>query len=583
MACPPTPSRNRILCAALTACVIWCGCSEESVELFVDVRTDLLPAIEFHAVRTEVFDRFPQTEDEALDARRRVVTAERGDPFIDGVRAAELGQLEKGVYHVRVRLLDRAGVPILQRIATVTLRTTSVVTITLSRDCRDVVCPAEDPVATECSGGICVDPRCTEETPELCPPPACESAADCPAPMASCVDPRCEAGVCLELSQDTRCMPGSFCDPDLGCFPGPRPCIPACSATTWRDAEPETVGNNFARGAMTACARPDGAEARFRRFDVDGALVADRVLAIDSADAGSLDDIVQLVCLPEGGAVFTFRDATSVASLVALDDSGNTLHGPLPVSDDATASSAPMGMDRLGSELYVFFVQRSGDGGAQAFGRRFDQTLTPLGPSVLVAPTGAQQLGADVVARESDVGVIFSDGSRVLFGSLAGDLPGLVVDLGPSSPFMALAWANGSTAACWTAPDDMGTQTICAVMDDDLGVLDMDVLARSGASDGPSFGLVADGCAFHAVTYCRSLISSCSSGGSHHRRATTDAAWTATSLPARAEHEDTVIGWLPQSAETLLHGSDLWHFGLSRSNGGGTTQLHDLRFACEGP
>jgi len=55
--------------------------------------------------------------------------------------------------------------------------------------------------------------------------------------------------------------------------------------------------------------------------------------------------------------------------------------------------------------------------------------------------------------------------------------------------------------------------------------------------------------------------------------------WTRTSLPSRSRRE-TILGRLPLSAELLRVGADLWHFGLGRSNGSGTMQLHDLRMSC---
>lgn len=92
------------------------------------------------------------------------------------------------------------------------------VTVVITRDCKGVMCPeASAPRATACLGGECVDPRCSPETPEFCPPPRCALASDCDPPAVACAGSRCEDGTCLVAPDDGRCAAGEICDPDLGC------------------------------------------------------------------------------------------------------------------------------------------------------------------------------------------------------------------------------------------------------------------------------------------------------------------------------------------------------------------------------
>jgi alpha-tubulin suppressor-like RCC1 family protein len=203
--------------AALLSWVALSACTPGPVELFIDLKTDLVPGVEMTRTRVELFEHLPAAEEEAPEQWRRVRKAMRGEPFIDGIRAAELSGLSPGTYHVRARLLDAAHEPVLQRIATITLRDTSVFTITLTRDCRGVTCPQDDPVLTACLGGLCNDPRCTEESPEYCIP----TCTDVCMPGAPCTSARCEGGVCLHAESPGACEASEWCNPDVGCEPLP--------------------------------------------------------------------------------------------------------------------------------------------------------------------------------------------------------------------------------------------------------------------------------------------------------------------------------------------------------------------------
>lgn len=179
--------------------------------LIVDLKTDVVARYEFAFARVELIDPADQAVLRAIDHP----AADRD--YVSGVRVAELLDLEPGIYTVRVALLTTDARLVVDRRIRVDLRSSLVVTAVLTRDCRGVSCPAGgDPSLTECVGALCVDPRCSPETPERCASPACQTDEDCAA-GAACATPRCEAGTCLYESRDGVCQAGQWCDPTAGC------------------------------------------------------------------------------------------------------------------------------------------------------------------------------------------------------------------------------------------------------------------------------------------------------------------------------------------------------------------------------
>jgi hypothetical protein len=184
------------------------ACSNTS-ELAVDLRTDLVPGLEFDAVRTEL--------DGVLAPLH---PARPEDASARSWRVAEFADVTMGTHDVRVQVLY-AGVPVLTRRVVVRLDGSLVVTVVLTRDCRGVVCPGDGgPTETECLSGECGDPMCSPETPERCPAPECDEDADCAASV-DCVTARCEEGTCLQRAEPDACPPEEICAPDAGCVPRP--------------------------------------------------------------------------------------------------------------------------------------------------------------------------------------------------------------------------------------------------------------------------------------------------------------------------------------------------------------------------
>ena len=104
------------------------------------------------------------------------------------------------------------------------MRSSTIATVVLTRDCRGVDCSMED-AASSCLGGRCSDPRCTPETPEFCSA-ECAADGDCPT-LSECSTPHCQDGLCLYRVEDARCGALERCDIELGCLSRPD----ACDAT----------------------------------------------------------------------------------------------------------------------------------------------------------------------------------------------------------------------------------------------------------------------------------------------------------------------------------------------------------------
>jgi hypothetical protein len=203
----------RLLASALA---VSAGCTG-SDDLFVDVRTDLLAGPDFDRVRVELLDSRPGAGPE-IGARIAESAAGPGDPFESGVRAAEYGGVEARTYALRVELREGPRA-IAAALSLVRVTGDTTVLVTITRDCRDLLCPGpgdgED--AVSCLGGRCVTPECAGGDPATCPPAECAVASGC-SPPALCARAECTtAGICFDVPDHERCAAGELCDPDRGC------------------------------------------------------------------------------------------------------------------------------------------------------------------------------------------------------------------------------------------------------------------------------------------------------------------------------------------------------------------------------
>ena len=143
--------------------------------------------------------------------------------YLAGVEVARFEDVSSGLVRFDVQLV-RDGEVVIERQVTADVRGRTGVTVLVTRDCRFVACPVDggDPVATTCVGGRCVDPGCTDETPELCAT-VCEDSTACPA-FDACAEAVCQGVACVAEPRPGACPAGMVCDPERGCVD------PACGS-----------------------------------------------------------------------------------------------------------------------------------------------------------------------------------------------------------------------------------------------------------------------------------------------------------------------------------------------------------------
>ena len=183
-------------------CVLLLSCGDGGLELFVDLKTDLVADVEFRDVQVLLLDTGTFQEAPAI----------AGFPFDEGQRVAEFEGLGRNPTRgVRVVLLDGERRTVAEREVVVQHTASRSITVLVTRDCRDVTCPEGD----TCYGGRCVDPGCVDGTEPECPMPECEVALDCEG-MNACSMARCEDTVCVYVPNGS-CAVDEYCDPEVGC------------------------------------------------------------------------------------------------------------------------------------------------------------------------------------------------------------------------------------------------------------------------------------------------------------------------------------------------------------------------------
>jgi len=194
------PERGYRAGLALLAGIFATACGD-SQYLAVDLRTDYAAGVEYDEVEVSV---------DGLTRARIPARTDAGDrPH----RVFERDDLAPGVHALEVSL--RLGAT---RIATrrvqFSLRGSRVVSVVITRDCREVGCPGTG--ATECLGGRCVAPECTTLGEPGCSEAECSTGADCTASVA-CAAGACVEGACLEVPAPDACGASMVCVPERGC------------------------------------------------------------------------------------------------------------------------------------------------------------------------------------------------------------------------------------------------------------------------------------------------------------------------------------------------------------------------------
>jgi len=286
---------------ALLSILLLLGCTEDRVELIVDLRTDFVPGHEFGRVVTQLeMDGTAILEPEEVEV-------DENFPALDGSRIAEYADLKEGTYRLMVRLLDQQDEIIVERPVELELRKSFAVTVLITRDCRGVVC--DDPERAACLGGLCVPATCTPETDADCDPPACVAHGDCGPPGGVCGNPVCISGSCFLPTGD--CPDGEYCEPLVGC----------------RGTPP---------GTLTEAGPLLGAEGDDSALDV--AILQDGQIAVVGWFEGRT---------PEG------QDAMGRDGFVTSISEGVTPSGVIPISGDGTQVATSVAVDFVNDEVYV--------------------------------------------------------------------------------------------------------------------------------------------------------------------------------------------------------------------------------------
>lgn len=174
------------------------SCSDSGGELRIDLRTDWVPLQDFVSVRTRPVDTRIESLEQRVDA---------SSDFVIGERIASYEGLSRGQTQFVIELLRDDGSVLAGRPLSVQVARSVGVTVQMTRDCVDVECPLAGDSLVACVAEMCVDPGCTPETPELCPPAEC-SEEGCP------INDGCRSAACIEgVCFDTDCQQEP-CDAD---------------------------------------------------------------------------------------------------------------------------------------------------------------------------------------------------------------------------------------------------------------------------------------------------------------------------------------------------------------------------------
>lgn len=205
--------------------LVWCGfvfaaCGgEEGVDIEVRVISELVPEREVGTVTVALFSGLANTSTTSLGTTQRPLMY--GEPLARGLWVTSFRGVAKGTYTLWVTLERQNGEKLAQRPLTVTVTEDASYTVALTADCARAECPSPGGSAAfiACLAGECVDPRCTPETPEFCPPELdlfCNTDTDC-MPRTACALSTCVDGLCIDQALSSECGEGEFCSSLSGC------------------------------------------------------------------------------------------------------------------------------------------------------------------------------------------------------------------------------------------------------------------------------------------------------------------------------------------------------------------------------
>jgi hypothetical protein len=258
-----TSSPRLLPAAALVCALVAAGCAP-SVEVSVQVLTDLAPASEF--------DRITLDRGGVEVVGRSVAASERFDrPYV----LAELTDVSPGSNLRLTVSLRRGGAAVLTRSLETRVDASRVLLFVLSSACRGVTCPPPgEPSATECEDGVCVEASCQGNA---CSPDAgrldahdADPRLDAPAPGDAGVPDPEDTAVSPDAASDASFDAGGWVD-----------------ATDVMDAgsDAATPSDAFSADAPGTCTgRPAGFVCRAARGPCDVAEVCDGTAAVCPRD-----------------------------------------------------------------------------------------------------------------------------------------------------------------------------------------------------------------------------------------------------------------------------------------------------------
>jgi hypothetical protein len=257
-----------LLFVALVSCADRVHVAFDAPALTVRVVSDYRAGSETTRIVVDVFEGEQSASSQRLTQATR--NLDLSDALDRGIDVAEIVPIAAGTYTARATLLRASGEALASRTVVVEVAPPQTITVHLTRDCLGVVCPNSASASqTECSGGVCVDPRCTAATPEHCPgmKADCVSNDDC-AGEGVCSTNECVEGVCIDVATSGECDETEYCAGPEGCAPidgqamptGPDP---RCGLICRIPVEPCRYGYYACDGTSVVCTpfttRPTGA------------------------------------------------------------------------------------------------------------------------------------------------------------------------------------------------------------------------------------------------------------------------------------------------------------------------------------
>lgn len=201
-------------CATLLGLALVVGCAKGNGDavVHVNLRTDYAANAEWAQARIVLAK--PGGDEEHIHS------ASAAD-YVAGARVHSFEGLAEGNYEVRVDLVTATGREVGTRRQAFTLVGETFATVLITRSCEGIVCPMSNAAATECSGGRCVLPECSNTNPDACEGGGCVEDSECVSSSACAAGVCTSEGACIFEPVEGVCADDEYCDSNLGCLAAP--------------------------------------------------------------------------------------------------------------------------------------------------------------------------------------------------------------------------------------------------------------------------------------------------------------------------------------------------------------------------